>query len=153
MKEKQVLRLGGLVPAAAAIFGAGLVFLSLSRNFSFSVIMMILVGIGMMLQTATSNTVLQTITDDDKRGRVMSFYSMAVMGIAPFGSLLAGWLAKYIGTPETIFFSGIATIGGAILFLRKLPELKKSVHPIYVKMGVIPEVASGMQKASEPDIQ
>ena len=151
--RETVLKLGSIIPIAAGTFGAGLVFLSVSRSFLFSMVLMVFVGIGMMMQTASSNTVLQTITEDDKRGRVMSFYSMAVMGTAPFGSLLAGWLAKYIGTPGTIFVGGIATIIGALFFLRKLPELKRLVHPVYVKLGVIPEVATGMQKASEQDIQ
>jgi MFS family permease len=103
----------------------------------------------MMMQTAASNTILQTITDDDKRGRVMSFYTMAIMGTAPFGSLMAGGLAKVIGTPGTIFAGGLACIIGAMFFLRKLPELRKAVRPIYVKMGIIPEVAEGIQIASE----
>jgi MFS family permease len=112
-------------------------------------VLMVFIGLGMMLQTAASNTVLQTITEDDKRGRVMSFYTMAVMGTAPFGSLMAGALAKSIGTRYTILFGGVVTIIGALFFLRKLPELKVMVHPIYEKMGIIPEVAKGIQKATE----
>jgi MFS family permease len=103
----------------------------------------------MMLQTAASNTILQTITDDDKRGRVMSFYTMAIMGTAPFGSLIAGGLARVIGTPWTIFTGGLATIIGALIFLRNLPELTALVRPVYIKMGIIPEVAAGIQIASE----
>ena len=82
----------------------------------------------------------------------MSFYAMAVMGTAPFGSLLAGALARVIGTPLTILAGGLATITGALFFLMRLPEMKILVHPIYVKMGVIPEVVKGIQEASEPDI-
>ena len=145
-----VLKLGRIVPAAAIIFGSGLVLLSFSRIFPLALVLMIFIGLGLMLLAAASNTVLQTITDDDKRGRVMSFYTMAIMGTAPFGSLMAGGLAKVIGTPVTILSGGIATIIGALFFLRKLPELKSLVHPIYVKMGIIPEVASGIQIASEP---
>jgi len=83
----------------------------------------------------------------------MGFYSMAIMGTAPFGSLMAGGLAKVIGTPGTIFIGGFATILGALFFLRKLPGLKAIVRPIYVKMGIIPEMAEGIQTASESDIQ
>lgn len=104
----------------------------------------------MMLHTASSNTILQTITDDDKRGRVMSFYTMAIMGTAPFGSLIAGSLAKLIGTPATILVSGIVCVTGAGIFMKKLPGLIKIVRPVYIKMGIIPEVASGIQTASEP---
>ena len=103
-----------------------------------------------MMQTAASNTILQTITDDDKRGRVMSFYTMAIMGTAPFGSLIAGWLAKVIGTPGTIFAGGHFLYNWCIVFfLRKLPELKALVRPVYVKMGIIPEVATGIETASD----
>jgi len=151
--RETLLKLGRMIPAAAILFGAGLVVLSFSRFFLFSMILMVFIGLGMMLQTAASNTILQTITDDDKRGRVMSFYTMAIMGTAPFGSLMAGGLAKVIGTPNTILIGGVACIIGAVVFLRKLPELKNLVRPIYVKMGIIPEVVSGIQTASEPDIK
>jgi MFS family permease len=112
---------------------------------------MIFIGLGMMMQTAASNTIIQTITDDDKRGRVMSFYSRASMGTAPFGSLLAGGLAKGIGTPWTIFIGGLASIIGALFFLRKLPELRAVVRPVYVKMGIIREVAEGIQTAADSE--
>jgi MFS family permease len=151
--RETVLKLGRIVPAAVIIFGTGLVILSFSRIFILSLIIMVFVGMGLMLQAAASNTILQTITDDDKRGRVMSFYTMAIMGSAPFGSLMAGSLAKTIGTPYTILIGGLVSITGALFFLRKLPELKKIVRPIYVKMGVIPEVAEGIQTASDSDIQ
>jgi MFS family permease len=147
--RESVLKLGRIVPASAILFGAGLIGLSFSRIFPISLALMIFIGLGMMMQAAASNTILQTITDDDKRGRVMSFYTMAIMGTAPFGSLLAGALAKVIGTPGTILAGGLACIVGALFFLRKLPELRKVVRPIYVKMGIIPEVATGIQTATE----
>jgi MFS family permease len=146
--RRSVLGLGRIIALAAGIFGLGLVSFSLSRLFILSLVLMVITGCGMMLQMASSNTVIQTIVDDDKRGRVMSFYAMAFMGTAPFGSLLAGGLAKWIGAPLTLMIGGIACIGGAILFIRKLPELKKMVHPIYVRLGIIPEVASGIQSAT-----
>jgi MFS family permease len=151
--RESVLKLGRIVPAATILFGVGLIVLSFSRIFPLSLVLMVFIGLGMMMQTAASNTILQTITDDDKRGRVMSFYAMAIMGTAPFGSLMAGGLAKVIGTPVTILAGGIACIIGALFFLRKLPELKTLVHPIYVKMGIIPEVAAGIQTASESEVQ
>jgi MFS family permease len=147
--RKSVVKLGRIVPASAILFGAGLLGLSFSRLFPVSLLLMIFIGLGMMMQAAASNTILQTITDDDKRGRVMSFYTMSIMGTAPFGSLMAGALAKVVGTPWTIFTGGLASIIGALIFLRKLPELKAIVRPVYVKMGIIPEVAEGIQTASE----
>lgn len=149
--RKTVLKLGRIVPAAALLSGAGLAIISFSKDFTISVMLLVSIGFGLMMHSASSNTILQTITDDDKRGRVMSFYTMAVMGIAPFGSLLAGSLAKIIGTPFTILIGGFTTIMGSLFFLRKLPELRELVRPIYVKMGIIPEVASGIQTASETE--
>jgi len=151
--RETVIKLGRIVPSSTILFGTGLIILSFTTNFPLALILMIFIGLGMMMQTAASNTILQTITDDDKRGRVMSFYTMAIMGTAPFGSLMAGWMAKTIGTASTILFGGIVCIIGALFFLRKLPELKSLVRPIYVRMGIIPEVAAGIQSASEPSAE
>jgi len=150
--RKTVLKLGRLVPASALLFGTGLILLSFSRVFSLSLVLMVFIGLGMMMQAAASNIIIQTITEDDKRGRVMGFYSMAIMGTAPFGSLIAGWLAKVIGTPWTIFTGGAATIIGALFFLRKLPELKKVVRPVYVRLGILSDEAEGILPTLEPDI-
>ena len=92
-----------------------------------------------MVQIASSNTILQTIVDDDKRGRVMSLYSMAVMGMGPFGSLFAGALASRIGAPATLFLCGLLCILGAFFFARRLPEMRRVTRPIYVRMGILPE--------------
>ena len=151
--RETLIKLGRIIPAASAMFGAGLVVSSFTKYFSVSLLLMIIIGLGLMLQTASSNTILQTITDDDKRGRVMSFYTIAIMGTAPFGSLLAGSLAKVTGTPHTILIGGICCIAGAFLFYKKLPELKKIAHPVYVKMGLIPEIVTGIQTASEPVVE
>jgi MFS family permease len=147
--RRSILKLGRIVPLSTLIFGTGLIGLSFSRLFPLSLLLMIFIGLGMMMQTAATNTILQTITDDDKRGRVMGFYSMAIMGTAPFGSLMSGGLAKVIGTPWTIFIGGLSCIIGAIFFFRKLPELRKMVRPVYVKLGIIPEVAEGLQLAAD----
>ncbi|MCX6300905.1 MAG: MFS transporter [Bacteroidia bacterium] len=148
--KESLLKLGRLIPAACALFSIGLISIAFSRLFLLSMLLLVFTGLGMMLHSASSNTILQTIADDDKRGRVMGFYTMAIMGTAPFGSLLAGALAKMIGTPATIFIGGAACLTGAIFFYRKLPELKTIVRPVYVKMGIIPEVAKGIQTATEP---
>lgn len=147
--RKSVIKLGSIVPYSAMLFGMSLIALSFSRNILVSLILMFFIGLGMMTQTAASNTILQTITDDDKRGRVMGFYSMAIMGTAPFGSLMAGGLAKVAGAPFTILFVGTATVIGAFFFMKELPELMKIVQPVYVKMGVIPVAKSALQDASE----
>lgn len=148
--RESIIKLGRIIPIATAMFGAGLSLLAFSENFIVSTFLMVIAGLGLMIHSAASNTVLQTLTDDDKRGRVMSFYAMSVMGIAPFGSLLAGTLARLIGTPAAILTGGISCIAGAFFFFRKLPGLKKIVRPVYEKMGLIPEVVTGIQSASEP---
>jgi MFS family permease len=110
--------------------------------------LMLLTGFGMIVQMASSNTVLQTVVDEDKRGRVMSFYAMAFRGMAPFGSLLAGGLASKIGAPNTLMIGGISCILGSLVFARKLPLLRQMVRPIYVKMGIVSERASGIQSTN-----
>jgi MFS family permease len=146
--RKNVLGLGRLVPLAAATFGTGLIALGLSRFLWLSLALMLFVGGAMMIQMAASNTILQTIVQDDKRGRVMSFYSMAFLGMAPFGSLLAGALAHQIGAPRTVMISGTICIAGAAWFASQLGAIREHVHPIYRTLGIIPEIATGIQTAS-----
>lgn len=146
--RKNVLGLGKMVPIAAASFGFGLITLGLSRFLLLSLMLMLFVGGAMMIQMAASNTILQTIVQDDKRGRVMSFYSMAFLGMAPFGSLLAGALANRLGAPRTVMVSGSICIAGAGWFASHLGEIREIVHPIYRKLGIIPEIAAGIQDAS-----
>lgn len=120
---------GGLakvIPLATGIFGTGLIVFSQSRILWLSLLFMLLTGFGMMVQMASSNTVLQTIVDDNKRGRVMSFYAMAFMGMVPFGSLMAGGLASKIGAPNTLIIGGLACILGSLIFAGKLSFLIKS---------------------------
>ncbi len=133
-----ILGLGRVIPAAAAVFGAGLIAFSFTRVEWVAVAVLVLVGFGMMVQMAASNTILQTIVDDDKRGRVMSFYSMAFMGMAPFGGLLAGALAHRIGAPRTILVSGIACMLAAAWFATRLPSLRTILRPVYREIGVLP---------------
>ena len=147
--RKTVLGLGKFIPLMAAAFGAGLIMFSFTRVLWLSLLLMVITGLGFMVQMAASNTVLQTIVDEDKRGRVMSFYTMAFMGTAPFGSLLAGMVAERIGAPHTLFFGGLGCIVGAIWFATSLPTLRRDVRPIYVKKGILPEMVSGIQQTSE----
>ena len=146
--RKSVLGLGRILPIAAAGFGVGLIALGLSRVLLLSLVLMLFVGGAMMTQMATSNTILQTIVQDEKRGRVMSFYSMAFLGMAPFGSLLAGALANRVGAPRTVMISGCICVAGAGWFASQLGAIREFVHPIYRKLGIIPEIAVGIQDAS-----
>ena len=140
--RKSVVGLEKLIPLAAVVFGLGLVSFSLSSSFPLSIILMIITGVGMMMQTACSNTILQTISDNDKRGRVMSFYTMAFMGTAPIGSFLAGSIASMIGAPATLLIGGIACVIGAAIFAQKLPLFIKLVQPIYIQLGIIDDAAN-----------
>jgi MFS family permease len=146
--RNSVLGLGRWIAIATSIFSLGLLFFSFSRNIYLSVILMLFTGFGMMMQMASTNTLLQTLVDDDKRGRVMSLYVMAFVGTAPFGSFIAGTLASTIGAPHTILSSGIICLLGAILFYKNLPSLRKHIRPIYVKKGILPEVSKGLQSST-----
>jgi MFS family permease len=151
--RSSVLGLGRIIPIAAALFGAGLIGFGLSRQLWLSLFLLLVAGLGFMVQMAASNTLLQTLVDDDKRGRVMSFYTMAFMGTAPFGSLLAGAVAHRFGAPGTIVASGVGCLLGALWFARRLPGLRAEVRPIYAQLGIlppsIPAMTAGIQSATE----
>ncbi len=147
--RRSVLGLGRLIPVATALFGTGLIACSFVTTFWLALPFLALGGFGFMVQLASSNTVIQTIVDDEKRGRVMSFYMMAFLGTAPFGSLMAGWLSSRIGAPDTLRIGGVCCLAGAALFARALPGIREAVRPIYVRLGILPEVASGMANAAE----
>jgi MFS family permease len=143
-----VLGLGRVIATTAGGFGAALIGFAVSRQLWLSLLLLVGTGFCFMQQMASSNTILQTIVENQKRGRVMSFYSMAFQGVAPFGSLIAGALASRIGAPYTLMIGGAICICGAAVFGLQLPVLRRLVHPIYVQTGVIPELATGIQTAS-----
>jgi MFS family permease len=136
--RKSVRGLVRMIPIAAAVFGLGLIGFGLSRVFWLSMIMVFIAGMGMMQGMAGSNTVIQTIVPEDKRGRVMSYYTMAFMGMAPFGSLLAGTMAHAIGAPLTVILNGSAVLLGAAWFVTRLPAVRREIAPIYREMGILP---------------
>jgi MFS family permease len=101
--------------------------------------MMLVTGFGMMQGMTASNTIVQTLVDENVRGRVMSYYTMAFVGMAPFGSLLAGALAHSIGAPRTVIVSGVACILGSIWFTTRLKAIRKDMRPIYERLGILPQ--------------
>jgi MFS family permease len=113
---------------------------------------LLVIGFAMMVQMAASNTLLQTIVDEDKRGRVMSFYTLAFLGMAPVGSLLTGALAAVLGPLTTFVVNGAACLVGALLFARQLPRLRALVRPIYVRLNILPEVAAGIHAATSLEL-
>jgi MFS family permease len=136
--RKSVLGLVRMIPMAATVFGLGLIGFGLSRVFWLSMVMVLIVGMGMMQGMAGSNTVIQTLVPEDKRGRVMSYYTMAFVGMAPFGSLLAGSVAHAIGAPWTVIGNGAAVLLGAGWFWLRLPAVRREIRPIYQQMGILP---------------
>ncbi len=131
--------LGNVVMAGGYAFALGLLLFSFSPWLWLSVPVLAVVGAGMMLQMAASNTLLQTLSDEAMRGRVMSFYTMAFFGMVPFGSLAAGAFADRYGAPMTVRLGGVVMIAAMTAFAHKLPELRALVRPIYVRQGVLGE--------------
>jgi MFS family permease len=146
--RRSVVGLGRFIPIMGGLFGAGLITFSFSRIPWLSLLVMVAIGLGFMVQMAVCNTLIQTIVDEDKRGRVMSFYTMAFMGTAPFGSLIAGSLAEKIGAPNTLLIGGSCCVAAAIVFQLALPRLRQFVRPIYIEKGILPEIGSGVMQAS-----
>lgn len=135
--RKSVRGLGRVIAVSSAVFGIALIAFSFSKILWISLVILVAGGAGVMLQMASCNTILQTIVDDDKRGRVMSLYVMAVVGTAPFGSLLAGFLSDRTGASNALLLCGVICLGAAAWFYRQLPEIRKAVRPIYTNLGII----------------
>ncbi len=147
-QRKSVLGLGKVMVFTMLTFGLGLIAFSFSTVLWFSLLCMMLSGFGMIVTMASCNTLLQTIVEDDKRGRVMSLYSMAFMGMAPFGSMLAASVAEYIGVDYTLAICGLLCAVSIIPFALNLNHLRQLVTPIYERLGILPEIAKGLQSAS-----
>jgi MFS family permease len=135
--RRSVLGLGRAMVIATTTFGVGLIAFSLSHHTWLSLLVLPFVGGGMMVEMASTNTILQTIVADDMRGRVMAFYTMAFLGTAPLGSLLAGFVADHIGPLKTIMLGGFACVIGGAIFAMRLPVLRTHVRPIYIERGIL----------------
>ena len=140
-----VLGLGRAIVVATLTFGAALLAFSASHWLWLSLLILPIVGAGFMIEMASTNTVIQTIVDEQMRGRVMSFYTMAFVGSAPLGSLFAGVVADRIGAPATIGLGGLLCVLAGVWFGIKLPSLRALVRPIYVERGILapPAVDTG----------
>ena len=136
--RRTVRGLTRMIQLSAAIFGAALILFGLSHVLWLSLILMLFVGFGMMQGAAASNTVIQTLVPEDKRARVMSYYTMAFVGLAPFGSLLAGTLAHLLGAPRAVIITGAFCIAGSIWYTFELPRIRAVMRPIYQQLGIIP---------------
>lgn len=136
--RKTVAGLTRMVQVATAVLGAALIVFGLSQNLWLSLAMMVLVGFGMIQCASVTNTIIQSLVTEDKRARVMSYYTMAFFGAAPFGSLLTGAMAHRIGAPHTLIVSGAFCLAGSLWFTLGLPKLNAVIHPIYRELGLLP---------------
>ncbi|MCC6989786.1 MAG: MFS transporter [Acidobacteria bacterium] len=132
-----IVGLGRTITVSVAAFGTGIALLGLSHWLWLSMALMAVTGYGLMHQVVATNTIVQTIVDDDKRGRVMSFYTIALLGSAPIGSLIGGLLAARIGVEATFGVTGIGCVLTALWFWRQLPAIRAAIRPRYVELGII----------------
>jgi MFS family permease len=149
--RKSVRGLIRMIPIAAAVFGLGLIGFGLSHTFYLSMLGVLVAGMGMMQGMAASNTIIQTLVSEDKRGRVMGYYTMAFVGMAPFGSLLAGSMASAVGAPLTVIINGGAVLLAAAWFATQFPAVRRTVRPIYLEMGIIPAPPEEMAPAQKAE--
>ena len=138
--RKSVVGLGNVIALAPAVSGVGIVAFGVSRTLWFSLLMCFVIGLGSILLISSSNILIQTLVEDDKRGRVMSIFTMSFLGIVPFGNLLAGISAERIGATNTLVVGGALCIAATIIFSQQLPTLRRIVRPVYQKIGILPSV-------------
>jgi MFS family permease len=151
--RKSVVGLTRMLQIAAAILGAALILFGMSRTLWVSLALMAFVGFGLMQSAAVSNTIIQSLVPEDKRARVMSYYTMAFFGAVPFGSLLTGMLAHRIGAPHTVILTGAFCAAGALWFTLELPKVRAVVRPIYQDMGLLPSLDVNVtSEVQEPGI-
>jgi MFS family permease len=136
--RRGVRGLGSWVMFACAGFGTSLILFSLSRNFWLSMVLLVPVGFSMMVQMASSNTLIQSMVPDRLRGRVMAVYSMMFVGMAPFGALLAGLLAQLLGAPMTVAVGGAVCIAGAAVFRSHLPRVRAEGRQLILAQMAVP---------------
>jgi MFS family permease len=136
--RRSVVGLGDVIVGAAAVSGLALAGFAYLTWLPAALPMAFLFGGGVILAVASSNTILQTIVEDRLRGRVAGFYMLAFLGVAPLGNLAAGAIAARIGVPATFLLNGLIAFTGALVFMRRLPSLRKAMRPVYEKLGLLP---------------
>jgi MFS family permease len=136
--RKSILGLTRMLQIAAAMLGGALILFGLSHTLWLSLVLMVFVGFGLMQGASVSNTIIQSLVPEDKRARVMSYYTMAFFGGAPFGSLLAGTLAHRLGAPHTVMVTGAFCVAGSLWFTLALPKVRAVMRPVYEQMGLLP---------------
>ncbi|HEY3553609.1 MAG TPA: MFS transporter [Casimicrobiaceae bacterium] len=130
--------LGRLILFSVATSGVALAVFAYLRVFPLALVLMLLVGGGAILAAASTNTILQTIVDDRLRGRIASFYTLAFLGVAPLGNLVAGAIAAKMGAPFTFALNGVLALAAAVWYRRRLPVIRAVLRPMYEELGVPP---------------
>ncbi|OGR51442.1 MAG: MFS transporter [Elusimicrobia bacterium GWA2_62_23] len=139
------------LPLFTGLFGLGLLAFSFSASFPVSAVCIACASFGMISFMASGNTVVQTLVDEDKRGRVMALHSVAFMGMAPFGSLLAGWAASHIGVARTISLNGLLVLAATAFFSTRLKEISRHAEPVYTRLGMAGETAGELAEAEHAE--
>jgi MFS family permease len=129
--RKSIVGLTRTLQVAVTLLGVGLILFGLSHVLWLSLALMVVVGFGLIQAAAVCNTIIQSLVPDDKRARVMGYYTMAFFGAAPFGSLMAGALAQHIGAPHTVMLTGAFCIAGAAWFTFQLPKIRPGMRASY----------------------
>ena len=137
--------------AAAGVFAAGLLAFSLTPSFWAALVILAITGFGMIAHVAACNTLLQTEVEEDKRGRVMSFYGMTFFGSLPLASLLGGALAERIGVQATVFAGGVIALVAVLGFARGLPLYDRVMRALAVRLGVLPELPAPAPSSAKED--
>ncbi len=136
--RKSVAGLTRMVQVSAGTLGGALILFGTSHTFWLSLVLVAFAGFGLMQCATVCNTIIQSLVKEDKRARVMSYYTMAFFGAAPLGSLLAGAVAHRIGAPHTVIVTGACCLATTLWFTLELPEVNAAVRPIYQEMGLLP---------------
>ena len=135
--RSSILGLGGVIGRSTLGLGAALIGLKLASNLYIATPLLFVTGLSWMVQMASTNTIIQTVVDHDKLGRVMSLYAMAFFGGMPLGALFEGWIADQIGPLNTFLCAGIAVCTAGLLYLRALPAIRTASRPLYIRLGLI----------------
>jgi MFS family permease len=149
--RRTVLGLGRWIVVSGLGFSVAISIFALSRSVALSVLMMGFTGLSLVITNAAANTLVQTIADEDKRGRALSLLMMCFLGLVPVGGLIFGELARpdRLGPRDTVISGAVCVAAAMIVFAMSLPKLRKHVHPIFVRRGILPPIAEGLAVQGE----
>src|ERR1700685_1650393 len=147
-----VIGLTRMIQIASATLGVALILFGFSHVLWLSILLMVFAGFGLIQTASVSNTIIQSLVPEDKRARVMGYYTMAFFGASPFGSLLAGALAHRIGAPHTVMVTGACCIAASLWFTTEMPKIRAVMKPVYQQMVLLPKVRAAEPVVEEPEL-